>query len=76
MQSAVILTSTLLLFFTLVVRVVLLPRQVASSYGRFQRFGPVVLLTVVLADVVFNLGILWGFIGPIVSGLLSAATGF
>ena len=74
MQSAVILTSTL--FFTLVVLGGLLPRQVASSYGRFQRFGPVVLLTVVLADVVFNLGILWGFIGPIVSGLLSAATGF
>jgi len=54
----------------------LLPRQVASSYERIQRFGPVVLLTVVLADVVFNLGILLGFIGPIVSGLLSAATGF
>ena len=54
----------------------LLPRQLAYSYERFQRFGPVVLLTVVLADVVFNLGILLGFIGPIVSGLLSAATGF
>ena len=54
----------------------LLPRQVASSYERVQRFGPVVLLTVVLADVVFNLGILWGFIGPIVNGLLYAATGF
>jgi Zn-dependent protease len=54
----------------------LLPRQVASSYERVQRFGPVVLLTVVLADVVFNLGILWGFIGPIVNRLLYAATGF
>ena len=54
----------------------LLPRQAAYSYERFQRFGPIVLLTVVLADVVFNLGFLWGLIGPIVSGLLSAATGF
>ena len=54
----------------------LLPSRAAYSYERFQRFGPIVLLTVVLADVVFNLGILWGLIGPIVSGLLSAATGF
>lgn len=53
-----------------------LPGQMSPSYDRFQRYGPVVLLTVILADVVFNLGILWGIIGPIVGGLLSLATGF
>jgi len=54
----------------------LLPRQMAPSYDRFQQYGPVVLLTVILADVVFNLGILSGIIGPIVNGLLAAATGY
>jgi Zn-dependent protease len=54
----------------------LLPRQLAASFARFQQYGPVILIGVVLIDVVFNLGILWGILGPVVQGLLSAATGF
>jgi Zn-dependent protease len=54
----------------------MLPRQMMPSYDRFQRYGPVVLLTVILADLVFNLGILSVTIGPIVTGLVAAATGF
>lgn len=54
----------------------ILPRQMMTSYDRFQRYGPVVLLTVILADLVFNLGILSVTIGPIVNGLVAAATGF
>ena len=54
----------------------LLPRRLAGSYTRFERYGPAVLVSVVLTDVVFNLGILWGVIGPLVRGLATAATGF
>jgi Zn-dependent protease len=54
----------------------LLPRHSAASYERFQQYGPVILIALVLMDAVFNLGILWGFIGPIVNGLVSVATGF
>ena len=54
----------------------LLPRQYAASYERFQQYGPVILIGIVLMDAVFRLGILWGLMGPIVSGLVSAATGF
>jgi Zn-dependent protease len=54
----------------------LLPRRMMPSYNRFQQYGPAVLLTVILADVVFKLGILAGIIGPIVNGLLAAATGY
>jgi Zn-dependent protease len=54
----------------------LLPRHSAASYARFQQYGPVVLLSVVIIDAVFNLGILWSIIGPIVEGLVTAATGF
>lgn len=54
----------------------LLPRQYTASYERFQQYGPVILIGIVLMDAVFNLGILWGVMGPIVSALVSAATGF
>jgi Zn-dependent protease len=54
----------------------LLPHHMVASYERFQQYGPVVLIAIVLIDVVFSLGILWGVMGPIVSGLVSAATGF
>jgi hypothetical protein len=46
------------------------------AYDRFQRYGPVVLLAVILADLVFKLGVLSRTIGPVVNGLLAAATGF
>jgi Zn-dependent protease len=54
----------------------LLPRQYAASYERFQQYGPVILIGIVLMDAVFRLGILWSVMGPIVSALVSAATGF
>jgi Zn-dependent protease len=54
----------------------LLPRHWAASYERFQQYGPVILIGIVLMDAVFNLGILWGVMGPVVSGLVTAATGF
>ena len=54
----------------------LLPRHSAVSYERFQQYGPVILVAVVITDAVFNLGILWGVIGPIVGSLATAATGF
>ena len=54
----------------------LLPRHLAASYARFERSGPLILVSLVLVDAVFNLGILWGIIGPIVGVLISAATGF
>ena len=54
----------------------LMPRQLAASYARFERYGPVILVSIVMADVVFNLGIIWGVIGPVVGGLVSVATGF
>jgi Zn-dependent protease len=54
----------------------LLPRHLAPSYARFEQYGPIILISVVLIDAVFNLGILWTVIGPVVQGLVSAATGF
>ena len=54
----------------------LMPRHLAASYARFERYGPVILVSIVMADVVFRLGIIWGVIGPVVRGLVAIATGF
>lgn len=54
----------------------LLPREAAEQYARFERFSPVVLMGIILLDYALNLGILWGIMGPMVRGLVSAATGF
>ena len=54
----------------------LLPRQYAASYEGLQRYGPAILVSVVLADVVFHLGILGRIILPVVRGLITLATGF
>ncbi len=54
----------------------LVPSHLAASYARFERYGPVILVSIVMADVVFRLGIIWGVIGPVVGGLVSVATGF
>ena len=54
----------------------LMPRSLAAGYARFERFGPVILIGIVLVDVVFRLGILWGVIGPVVGFLMGLATGF
>ena len=54
----------------------LLPRQYAASYEGLQWYGPAILVSVVLADVVFHLGILGRIILPVVRGLITLATGF
>jgi len=54
----------------------LLPDRMTATYARFERFGPLVLLGIILADYVLGLGILWKVIGPVVTTLISLATGF
>ena len=54
----------------------LMPHSWAEGYQRFERLGPVILIGIVLVDVVFRLGILWGVIGPAVAYLTQLATGF
>jgi Zn-dependent protease len=53
-----------------------IPRRRAASYARFQRYGPVVLVAVVMLDYALGFGILWSVIGPAVRGLTTVATGF
>ena len=52
-----------------------IPRHRAESYARFQRYGPMVLVGIVMLDYALGLGILWGIIGPVVNGLTSIAIG-
>ncbi|MDE2843236.1 MAG: site-2 protease family protein [Chloroflexota bacterium] len=54
----------------------LLPDSMADSYAKFERFGPLLLLGIILADYVLRLGLLWKVIGPVVTALISLATGF
>jgi Zn-dependent protease len=54
----------------------LLPRQYSAGYERFQQYGPVILISVVLTDIVFRLGILGSIILPVVNALVTLATGF
>ncbi len=54
----------------------LLPRHLTTSYDRWQRYGPLILVGLVMTDYFLNLGLLWGVIGPLVRGLTTAATGF
>lgn len=54
----------------------LLPRHLSSSYDRWQRYGPLVLVGLVMTDYFLGLGLLWGIIGPLIRGLTTAATGF
>jgi Zn-dependent protease len=54
----------------------LVPARWAEKYAYAERWGPVVLIAVVLVDIVFGLGILWSIIGPPVMALMRAATGF
>ena len=53
-----------------------IPRHRAASYARFQRYGPALLVGVIMIDYAMGLGILWAVIGPAVRGLTSLATGF
>lgn len=54
----------------------LIPRSWAAGYAQFERYSPLILLGIILADVVLRLGILWRIVGPIVRFLLGAATGY
>ena len=53
-----------------------IPESSLDSYSRFQQYGPVILVGMIMLDYALNLGILWSVIGPIVRGLASIATGF
>ncbi len=51
-----------------------IPESSLDSYSRFQRYGPVILVGIIMLDYALNLGILWKVIGPIVRGLTAMAT--
>ena len=53
----------------------LIPSQHQQTYDQFQRYGPVLLVGLVMFDYLFGLGILWGVIGPPVRLLTSLAMG-
>tara|TARA_B100000315_G_scaffold257358_1_gene305954 strand:- start:2141 stop:2842 length:702 start_codon:yes stop_codon:yes gene_type:complete len=52
-----------------------IPADRAAAYARLQRQGPVLLVMLVMFDYAFNVGILWGVIGPVVRGLTTVAIG-
>ena len=54
----------------------LLPGHLASGYARWERYGPLLLVGLVMSDYFFDTGILWTVLGPLVTGLTAAATGF
>ena len=54
----------------------LIPSRWSGPYAHVERWGPIVLIAVVLVDVVFRIGILWSIIGPVVTTLMTLATGF
>ena len=54
----------------------LIPSRWDRHYARVERWGPIVLIAVVLVDVVFRIGIIWSVIGPVVTTLMTLATGF
>ena len=54
----------------------LVPENKRESYARFERFGPLILLGIILGDFVLGLGILRNTIGPVVELLVSLATGY
>ena len=54
----------------------LLPGHLVSGYVRWERYGPLLLVGLVMSDYFFGTGILWSVLGPVVTGLTTAATGF
>ena len=55
---------------------VLLPGRLASGYSRWERYGVLLLVGLIVSDYFFDPGILWSVLGPMVTGLTTAATGF
>ena len=54
----------------------LLPARLAAGYARWDRYGPLLLVGLIMSDYLFDTGILWSVLGPVVTGLTTAATGF
>ena len=54
----------------------LLPARLATGYARWDRYGPLLLVGLIVSDYLFDTGILWSVLGPVVTGLTTAATGF
>ena len=53
----------------------LLPRDLATAYSRLERYGPLLLVGLVMLDLLSGLGLLWAVIGPAIRGLAAAAVG-
>ena len=47
----------------------LLPRPLADTFERLQKYGPAVLIVVIMADIVFGIGIISGLISPVINYL-------
>jgi Zn-dependent protease len=54
----------------------LMPPPLTAGYARWERYGPALLVVLVMSDYFFGTGIIWGILGPMVQGLTTAATGF
>ncbi len=54
----------------------LLPERMAEGYARYERFGPLILLGIILGDYLLGWGILWTVMGPVIQALISMATGY
>ncbi len=54
----------------------LAPKSMADSYARFERFSPLILLGLIMADYLLGWGLLWQVIGPVVETLIWLATGY
>lgn len=52
-----------------------LPLRYRFQYRRLSAYGPIVLILVIVVDRMFNIGILWGWIGPIIRILSSILIG-
>lgn len=46
-----------------------LPLRYRFQYRRIAVYGPIILICIIIADRMFDIGILWGWIGPIIRSL-------
>ena len=53
----------------------LLPRELARRFARLERYGPVLLVSVIMLDIVARVGVLRAVIGPVVNYLGRVAVG-
>ena len=53
----------------------LLPRSWADVVERLQKYGPVVLIVAIMADIVFGIGIISGLISPVINYLIIVIVG-